>query len=133
MENKKEFEDIRLEKVDFEYKGKTYELEVNFFVLADIMADIGFMPNPYANAAVTMKYYPSFLAAMLNDAARKKGWPERFTSREIGLEIDPWHLPTEDMAKVINLLIHSMFKKSKQEDADETDGELKNPETSQNP
>ena len=76
--------DIRLQTMPFEFNGKTYELCCNINVLADVQEAyngslMAALRNPNSIKAST-----TFLCAMLNDCAETKGWPERYTVRQVG-------------------------------------------------
>lgn len=80
-------EDVRLKSVPYELDGKTYELCCNFNVLADLETEYGSilrMLNRIGPMAVTR----SALAYMLNDFAELKGWPGRYTPRQIGRTLE---------------------------------------------
>lgn len=76
--------DIRLDSIPFEIDDKRYELRVNMNVLADVQSEFGGILMPALNGKNTMRSVLAYLAAMLNDYADEQGWPERFTSRELG-------------------------------------------------
>lgn len=103
-------EDIRLESFPYELNGKIYQLRCNFNVLADIIAEFRGLPDLF-DGSKGFLYYKSFLAAMLNDYADTQGWPERFTSRELGRILDFRKLKREDIQHVINLVINSVYVK----------------------
>lgn len=76
--------DVRLKTAKYVVEGKEYELRCNMNVLADVQEGQGgnFLsllqsPNVVRTALV-------FGAAMLNDYADEKGWPERYTDRQLG-------------------------------------------------
>lgn len=73
---------IRLEARPFEYNGKKYLLRCNMAVLDALQeqhnGDFGELMN-----LQTFKAIPEILAAMMNDYADEKGWPERVTAKEL--------------------------------------------------
>lgn len=76
--------DIRLKTMPFEFEGKTYDLCCNMNVLADVQEAFGGDLDKALQSGSSVRSVLEFLAAMLNDAADSKGWPERFTARMLG-------------------------------------------------
>lgn len=81
--------DIRLEEIPFEFCGKTYLLRCNMNVLADVQEVYGGQIRGAMSGEKPTKSVLEFLTAMLNDYAEEMGWPERYTSREVGRKIPP--------------------------------------------
>ena len=76
--------DIRLEEFPFDLDGKTYLLRCNMNVLADVQEAFGGTIAGALSGESANRSVMEFLAAMLNDYADEKGWPERFTARQLG-------------------------------------------------
>lgn len=68
----------------FEHGGKTYQLYVNMNVLADLQELHGGTLDPLLSRKRTMKNVFETVAAAMNEYAYDQGWPERFTSRDVG-------------------------------------------------
>ena len=68
----------------FEHGGKTYQLYVNMNVLADLQELHGGTIEPLLSRKRTMKNVFETVAAAMNEYAYDQGWPERFTSRDVG-------------------------------------------------
>ena len=117
--------DIRLETMPYEFNGKTYQLCCNYNVLADLTEEFGGLPNLFDTKKV-LKYYPAFIAAMMNDYADSMEWPERFTTREIGRTLDFKNLPRDEIQKVVNLVINSLYEKKEDSEEPETNNDPKN-------
>lgn len=81
--------DIRLEETPFEFNGKTYMLRCNMNVLADVQEIYGGQILDAMTGGSPTKSVMEFLAAMLNDYAEEMGWPERYTSRDVGHKLSP--------------------------------------------
>lgn len=81
--------DIRLEEVPFDFNGKTYMLRCNMNVLADVQEAYGGQIGEAMSEERPTKSVMEFLAAMLNDYADEMGWPERYTSRDVGRKLSP--------------------------------------------
>lgn len=109
--------DIRLEKLKYEFEGKTYFLECNYNVLADLQEEYGEIPN-VLEGKNSMKVFTSTLAAMMNDYADTMGWSERFTGKELGRKIDTHNIPHETMVEVVKLLIGAIFVEKEKDDID---------------
>lgn len=118
-------EDIREKKVPYEYEGKTYELQCNFYVLADIVEEFGTIPELInMSAGRKMKTFPSLLAAMMNDYADSQGWPERVTGREVAMKINCSKIPTQLILDVTNLVVNALYTfepKTEETDSDTTE------------
>lgn len=68
----------------FEHGGKTYQLYVNMNVLADLQELHGGTIDPLLSRKRTMKNIFETVAAAMNEYAYDQGWPERFTSHDVG-------------------------------------------------
>ena len=79
--------DIRLEEIPFELDGKTYLLRCNMNVLADVQEACGGNIGEALRDGNTLKSVLLFAAAMLNDYADEMGWPERFTTKQLGRKL----------------------------------------------
>lgn len=97
--------DIRLEELPFDFRGKTYYLRCNMNVLADVQdAFDGQLGNAMSGANTTRSVL-EFLAAMLNDYAEEKGWPDRFTSRDVGRQCTPGMIPAAEIMGLVTRAI----------------------------
>lgn len=74
--------DFRLRQECFPWEGKEYWLCCNFNVLAECEAEAGSM-SAFLRLG-TMKGCLIALAAMMNDYAESRDWPERFSARSLG-------------------------------------------------
>ena len=81
--------DIRLEEIPFDFCGKTYMLRCNMNVLADVQEIYGGQILDAMTGGSPTKSVMEFFAAMLNDYAEEMGWPERYTSRDVGHKLSP--------------------------------------------
>lgn len=108
-------DNIKLKTLPYEFHGRRYELVCNYNVISDLIEEFGNLPD-LLDQRMTFKVYTATLAAMLNDYADSMRWPDRFTPRQIGREIDMRHLPNEDIQAVLNLLVSALYEPS-------TDGE----------
>lgn len=81
--------DIRLEEIPFDFCGKTYMLHCNMNVLADVQEIYGGQILDAMTGGSPTKSVMEFFAAMLNDYAEEMGWPERYTSRDVGHKLSP--------------------------------------------
>ena len=68
----------------FEHGGKTYHLYVIMNVLADLQELHGGTLEALLSRKRTMKNILETVAAAMNEYAYDQGWPERFTSRDVG-------------------------------------------------
>lgn len=93
--------DIRLEEIPFEYDGKTYQLRCNMNVLADVQAAFGGTISGALSGENPTQSVLEFLAAMLNDYADEKGWPERFTAKQIGRKLPMYAVKTLDIMGLV--------------------------------
>ena len=101
-------DDIRLDKMTYEFNGKTYELEVNYNVLADLQNEFGQIPDVFEGKN-TMRVYTALMAAMINDYADTMKWGERITPREFGRTVDTHNLPADNMMKATKMLMAALF------------------------
>lgn len=99
--------DIRLKEMPYEYNGRTYMLRCNFNVLADLQEEYGEIPD-VLNGKKTMKSVTAFLAAMINDYADEKGWPERVTAKQIGRSL-PAAPDMELMKKIVGIVLNALY------------------------
>ena len=97
--------DIRLEEIPFDFCGKTYMLRCNMNVLADVQDAYGGQIGAALSGSNTMRSVLEFLAAMMNDYAEEKGWPERLTSRDIGRKFAPGMLPATEIMGLVTRAI----------------------------
>ena len=93
--------DIRLEELPFDFQGKTYLLRCNMNVLADVQEAYGGTIAAALEGGSPTRSVLTFLAAMLNDYADEKGWPERFTARELGRQLTPAMTPAETVMGLV--------------------------------
>ena len=97
--------DIRLEELPFELEGKTYLLRCNMNVLADVQDVYGGQIGAALSGENPTRSVLEFLAAMLNDYAEEQGWPERYTSRDIGRRFAPGMLPVVEIMGLVTRAI----------------------------
>lgn len=100
-------EDIRLKTAPLEFAGKTWQLRCNMNVLADVQAAVGGDFSRAMNQNSTFRGSLEFLAAMLNDFADEQGWPERYTSRDLGRVIG-WEEYSRLSETVMDLVYSSL-------------------------
>lgn len=111
--------DLRLESLPFPYNGRIYKLRCNMNVLADVQEENGGNISPAFDGKRGMKSALQFLAAMMNDWADEQGWPERFTSRELGRVLRTEEVP---MSEIIGLVLRALTApKTANPDASEED------------
>ena len=106
--------DIRLETMPFELGGKTYQLRCNMNVLADVQEQYGGDFAAALDAGHSMRSVLDFLAAMLNDYADEQGWPERFSSRDLGRQLHLAEIPREE---IMGLVVRAITPPEAQEDS----------------
>lgn len=83
--------DIRLKTETLELDGRTWTLACNNNVLADAQDAYGGNFSA-AFRGSTIKSVLTFGALMLNECADERGWPERYTWRELGRKLSPAEL-----------------------------------------
>lgn len=93
--------DLRLEEIPFDFDGKTYRLRCNMNVLADVQDVYGGQIGAALSGEKPTRSVLEFLAAMLNDYAEERGWPERYTSRELGRKFSPGTLPVVEIMGLV--------------------------------
>ena len=109
--------DIRQKTLPFVFEGRTYALKCNMNVLADVQAAVGGDFSRAMNQNSTFRGALEFLAAMLNDYADEQGWPERYTSRDLGRVIG-WEEYSRLSETVMDLVYSSL---SSAEPSEETE------------
>ena len=97
--------DLRLEEIPFEFNGKTYQLRCNMNVLADVQDVYDGAIGKALAADKPTRSVLEFLAAMLNDYAEEQGWPERYTSRDVGRKFAPGALPVVEIMGLVTRAI----------------------------
>ena len=97
--------DLRLEEIPFEFNGKTYQLRCNMNVLADVQDVYGGAIGKALAGDKPTRSVLEFLAAMLNDYAEEQGWPERYTSRDVGRKFAPGSLPVIEIMGLVTRAI----------------------------
>lgn len=93
--------DLRLEEIPFDFDGKTYMLRCNMNVLADVQDVYGGQIGTALAGNKPTRSVLEFLTAMLNDYAEEQGWPERYTSREVGRKFAPGTLPVVEIMGLV--------------------------------
>lgn len=81
--------DIRLKELPFIFDDKDFILRCNMNVLADVQEAFD---GDFSSALAGKKSVLSvitFLVAMLNDYADEKGWPERYSVKQVGRMLKP--------------------------------------------
>lgn len=91
----------------FDFNGKTYILRCNFNVLADVQEEFGRIPD-ILEKKMTLRYFASFLAAMMNDYADEMGWPERLTAKQLG-RMMPASPDIDLVKKVMELVMNAIY------------------------
>ena len=117
---------VKMSEVPFELDGKKYRLRCNMNVLADVQEAYGgdFMES--LDSKRSMKGILEFLAAMLNDYADEKEWPERFTAKQLGRKLRREEIPgVEIMALVTEAVLPRKIEEVEPEEQaeDAADGE----------
>ena len=79
--------DIRLEELPFEFEGKRFLLRCNMNVLADVQDLHGGMISEALNGEKPTESMLEWMAAMMNDYADEKCWPERYTAKKLGRKV----------------------------------------------
>lgn len=96
--------DLRLKIKKYKIEGKEYELRCNMNVLAEVQEMNDGEILRALNHTRSFKTALQVGAAMLNDYAEEKGWPERFTEKGLGRLIPP-----KDTAYFSNLVIDLLY------------------------
>lgn len=102
-------ETTKIKTVDYEFEGRTYRLECNMNVLADVQDEYDGNLLRALNTAHGLKSTLAFLAAMLTDAADtqgitdENGLPLRFTSKQLGRKLT-MHQTLEDGTRIYPLI-----------------------------
>lgn len=93
--------DIRLEEIPFAFEGRTYLLRCNMNVLADVQEAFGGTISGALSGEKPTRSVMVFLAAMMNDYADDRGWPERYTARQLGRMLSPNMVPASDIMGLV--------------------------------
>lgn len=96
---------LRLEEIPFDFDGKTYRLRCNMNVLADVQDVYGGQIGAALSGENPTRSVLEFLAAMLNDYAEEQGWPERYSSRDVGRKFAPGTLPVVQIMGLVTRAI----------------------------
>lgn len=107
--------DMRLKTAKYTVSGKEYELCCNMNVLADVQETVDGDMLKLFNSGTTYKTVLVFGAAMLNEYADAQGWPERFTAKSLGRQIEG--SPVEFSSLVTGLIMSAIFRPDEQQDA----------------
>ena len=113
---------VKMSEAPFELDGKKYRLRCNMNVLADVQEAYGgdFMES--LDSKRSMKGILEFLAAMLNDYADEKEWPERFTAKQLGRKLRREEVPgVEIMALVTEAVLPRKIEEVEPEELAEYD------------
>ena len=94
--------DIRLEEIPFEFDGKQFKLRCNMNVLADVQEAFDGEISTALSGKAPLKSVVEFLAAMLNDYADEMGWPERYTSKELGRRFTFGTIPRTEIMGLVS-------------------------------
>ena len=121
--------DIRLEEMPFDFEGKQYLLRCNMNVLADVQEAYGGSIGAALTEGTPQRSVLEFLAAMLNDYADEKGWPERYTAKDVGRKLTFGALPMQD---IMGLVTRAMTPADSVSDPDTEGSQDSEPETSGN-
>ena len=97
--------DIRLEELPFEFDGKQFLLRCNMNVLADVQDVYEGNIGRALTGGNVFRSVLEFLAAMLNDYAEEKEWPERYTARQLGRKFTQNTLPTSEIMGLVTRAI----------------------------
>ena len=100
--------DMRLKTERYTVGGKEYELCCNMNVLADVQEAVEGDLLGLFHSGATYKTALIFGAAMLNEYADAQGWPERFTAKSLGRQIEG--SPVEFSSMVTGLIMSAIFK-----------------------
>ena len=119
--------DIRLEELPFEFEGKRFLLRCNMNVLADVQELHGGMISEAMSSKKSMSSMLEWLAAMMNDYADEKCWPERYTAKKLGRKVSLAMIRELD---IMGLVTRALVPPSVSES--NTEEENTDPETSGN-
>ena len=112
--------DMRLKTAKYTVGGKEYEMCCNMNVLADVQETVDGDMLGLFNSTATYKTALIFGAAMLNEYADAQGWPERFTAKSLGRQIE--ELPADFSTFVTGLVMSAIFRSDEQQDAKPDEG-----------
>ena len=121
--------DIRMEELPFEFDGKLFQLRCNMNVLADVQGVYNGSISEALSGDNPMQSVLEFTAAMLNDYADEKGWPERYTAKDVGRKLTFGDLP---MQAIMGLVTRAMTPTKEVSDPDTAETQNSEPETSGN-
>lgn len=121
--------DIRMEELPFEFDGKLFQLRCNMNVLADVQGVYNGSISEALSGDNPMQSVLEFTAAMLNDYADEKGWPERYTAKDVGRKLTFGDLPMRD---IMGLVTRAMTPADSVSDPDTKETQNTEPETSGN-
>ena len=113
--------DIRLEQMPFEFEGKTWQLRCNMNVLADVQDSYGGSITDALTGGHPSRSVMEFLAAMLNDYADEKGWPDRYTARSLGRKLSPNRVLTVDIMGLVMRAVAPPAEESAETETSEPD------------
>ena len=97
--------DIRLEEMPFDFEGKHFLLRCNMNVLADVQEAYGGSIGAALTEGTPQRSVLEFLAAMMNDYADDKGWPERYTAKRLARRLSPSMVPMTDIMSLVRRAI----------------------------
>ena len=118
-----------MEELPFEFDGKLFQLRCNMNVLADVQGVYNGSISEALSGDNPMQSVLEFTAAMLNDYADEKGWPERYTAKDVGRKLTFGDLPMRD---IMGLVTRAMTPADSVSDPDTEGSQDSEPETSGN-
>ena len=121
--------DIRMEELPFAFGGKLFQLRCNMNVLADVQGLYNGSISEALSGDNPMQSVLEFTAAMLNDYADEKGWPERYTAKDVGRKLTFGDLPMRD---IMGLVTRAMTPADSVSGSDTEGSQDSEPETSGN-
>lgn len=121
--------DIRMEELPFEFDGKLFQLRCNMNVLADVQERFDGSIMEALSGGNPMQSVLEFSAAMLNDYADEKGWPERYTAKDVGRRMSFANFPFKE---IMGLVSRAMIPEKAVSDPDTNETQNTEPETSGN-
>ena len=98
-------DDIRLQELPFSFEGKVYKLCCNMNVVADVQLQHNGDLKSSITGSSPLYNLLDWLAAMMNNAAEREGWPERITAKELGNRISMRQVPVADLMDFIRTSI----------------------------